>query len=122
MKLRFEVNQAEALRRGVDCPKSIVTVEVDPAKLSQEERNLIADRMSGIDVMCLKWDKAFRECGEPGSDVSWIVRPEGSTKVKDALRVVANLPTFESLMEAIVADEKELETVEVVPADREPSF
>src|ERR1043165_1346625 len=47
MKIRFAVDQAEAFRRGVDCPKSIVTVEVDPKTLSQEERDLIADRLEG---------------------------------------------------------------------------
>ena len=53
MKLRFAVNQAEALRRGINAPKSIVTVDVDPATLSEEERNLLADRMDGIDVCAL---------------------------------------------------------------------
>jgi len=30
MQLRFRVNQAEALRQGVNAPRSVVTVEVDP--------------------------------------------------------------------------------------------
>jgi len=50
MKLRFEVDQAACLRKGIDCPKSIVTIEINPAKLSEEDRNLIADRMNGIDI------------------------------------------------------------------------
>ena len=50
MKLRFVVDQAAAFRRGEDCPKSIVTIEVDPADLDQEARDLIADRLRGIDV------------------------------------------------------------------------
>ena len=84
MKLRFEVDQAEAFRRGIDVPKSIVTVEANPADLSQEHRDLIADRLDGIDVRQLVGSR------------------DGNGKLP---RIMAELPTFESLMEAIVADE-----------------
>lgn len=50
MKLRFKVDQAEALRQGIDAPTSVVTIEIDPKTLTHEERNLLADRMDGIDV------------------------------------------------------------------------
>jgi len=50
VKLRFEVDQAACLRAGIDCPKSIITVEINPAKLPQKERDVIADRLEGIDV------------------------------------------------------------------------
>lgn len=76
MKLRFQVDQAESLRRGIDCPKSIVTIEVDPSKLTQIDRDLIADNLNGIDV-CVR-------CGE-----------------KDGSRVLAKTPSYESLIEAL---------------------
>jgi hypothetical protein len=84
MKLRFEVNQAECLRRGIDCPKSIVTVEVNPAELSQEIRDLLAVRMrGGIDV-CRR-------------DSSIFIAPQD--------RLVADAPTFDALVEAVRKDE-----------------
>ena len=91
MKLRFDVDQAEALRRGIDCPKSIVTIEVNPAELSQEERNLIADRMDGIDVCVL---------GDSGQQM------RSMSKLGYPRRIVAELPTFEALMDAIRENEK----------------
>lgn len=51
MKLRFEVDQAACFRRGVNCPKSIVDIEVDPASLDQATRDLIADRLWGIRIV-----------------------------------------------------------------------
>lgn len=53
MKLRFEIDQAYFFRKGIDAPKSIVTIEVNPAELPQNERDLIADRLVGIDVFKL---------------------------------------------------------------------
>jgi len=93
MKLRFEVNQAEAFRLGIDVPKSIVTIEVNPAEISQEQRNLIADRLDGIDV-----------CQLAGV-------LDGISRDKDGkpFRIMAKLPTFESLMEAIAEDEQDAE-------------
>ena len=87
MKLRFDVDQAEAFRQGVDVPKSIVTVEVNPADLPQEERTLIADRLVGIDVCERKMKDAALSMG--------------------AVRLKATLPTFEALMVAVRADERE---------------
>ena len=84
MILRFEVNQAEAFRRGVDVPKSTNHLEVNPADLTQEDRNLIADRLKGIDVMELA--------------------PDGQQY--GGSKIVANLPTYEALMEAIRDNQK----------------
>lgn len=85
MKLRFEVDQAECFRAGIDCPKSIITIEVDPKAISQEERDLIADRLIGIDV-----------CRLP--------RTDDDTKH----RVIAKTPTWEGLMDAIRENQKEV--------------
>lgn len=96
MKLRFEVDQAEAFRQGIDVPKSIVTIEVNPAELSQEQRNLIADRLDGIDVCQLARVLDGVLDGKPLRD-------------RKLFRIMAKLPTFESLMEAVTKDEQDTE-------------
>jgi hypothetical protein len=90
MKLRFKLDQAEALRQGVDAPTSVVTIEIDPKKLSQEDRNLLADRMDGIDVRQRLWSYACKE--------SYV-----STD-----HITANLATFEALMTAVHANEQKV--------------
>jgi hypothetical protein len=88
MTLRFEVNQAEAFRRGVDVPKSTVHLEVDPSALSQQDRDLIADRLNGIDVceLCVNYENVITK--NAFSD---------GTKA----RIVSTLPTYDALIEAI---------------------
>lgn len=97
MKLRFAVNQAESFRRGVDAPKSTATVDVDPATLSQEERDLIADRMEGIDVCRLTSKNPPQKDAFLGGGFGL---------------VEAFLPTFEALMEAIRANEEAVQANE----------
>jgi hypothetical protein len=87
MKLRFKVNQGEALRQGVDAPTSIVTIQVNPKQLTQEERNLLADRMEGIDVRELSMNHFTQQVGITIDHIT------------------ANLPTFEALMTAIRTNE-----------------
>jgi len=94
MKLRFEVDQAECFRRGIDCPKSIVDLEVSPAEIPQEDRNLIADRLSGIEVK--KYPvKEYKGYG----------------------LILANEPTFEALIEAIKVTEREM-TENSIPKEK----
>jgi hypothetical protein len=96
MKLRFEVDQAEAFRQGIDVPKSIVTIEVNPAEISQEQRNLIADRLDGIDV-----------CQHAGVLDDLLDGKPKRDRDGKPFRIMAKLPTFESLMEAVTEDEKD---------------
>ncbi len=96
MKLRFKVNQAECLKRGIDAPKSIVTIEVNPAELSQQHRDLIADRMDGIDVAEL-WDSN-------GEVAKLQIAATGKVSL-----IEANSPDYEGLMEAIQANEAEVQ-------------
>lgn len=91
MKLRFEVDQAEAFRRGVNCPKKLVTVEVDPADLSQSLREKIAARMVGADVYCARVDSDL-------VSLTILIRP-----ARD--RLLASLPTWEGFLEALREDE-----------------
>jgi hypothetical protein len=94
MKLRFAVNQAEAFRRGVDTPHSTVVIDVDPAKLDQDQRNLIADRLLGIDVHHLRLR---------------VEEGEYSVERDPDYVIEAILPTFDSLLEAVRVDHKVLE-------------
>ena len=87
MKLRFKVNQGEALRQGVDAPTSVVTIEVNPKQLTQEERNILADRMDGIDVR-QRGLNYFSHDVEIKTD-----------------HITANLATLEALMAAVRANE-----------------
>ena len=97
MVLRFEVNQSEAFRRGVDVEKSTNHLQVDPSTLSQDDRNLIADRLDGIDVLQLevKYDGA-------------VVQSSSYADI-ERRRIKAKLPTYEALMEAIRENQMEIE-------------
>jgi hypothetical protein len=45
MKILCKVNQAAYFRRGIDTQSTEFEIEVDPAKLTQEERDFVADRL-----------------------------------------------------------------------------
>ena len=98
MKLRFEVDQASCLRKGIDCPNSIITVEVDPAKMPQKERDLIADRLEGIDV-CALWS--------PGSlgEIKKTMSSDGKP-----YRIKAKTPDYSGLMEVVLENQASVET------------
>jgi hypothetical protein len=90
MKLRFDVDQAACARAGVgDCEPTAV-IEVNAAQIKVEVRNLIADRLIGNDV-CQLWNSE-----------------KGTSKSVDArgnpVRLVADAPTFEALMKAVLKD------------------
>jgi hypothetical protein len=96
MKLRFNINQAEAFRRGIDHSSSTAIIEVDPSKLTQESRDLIADRLDGIDVCELRITDAGKRVP------SW----NGFEEAPNRLR--AALPTYDALLEAVIADEAKI--------------
>ena len=56
--VEVEVDQAECLRRGIERPKSIGTIQITSSKMSQAHRDLVADRLDGIDVCELTVKKA----------------------------------------------------------------
>jgi hypothetical protein len=98
MILRFEVDQAEAFRRGVDVPKSTCHINVNPGDVPQAERDLIADRLKGIDVCKLSIGVENK-----------IVKTESRYEEDVCHRIVAKLPTYEALMEAIKQNQAEVE-------------
>jgi hypothetical protein len=89
MVLRFEVDQAEAFRQGINVPKSTNHIDVDPSTLPQEERELVADRLKGIDVCQLVLDGGR------------VVRRRPAYEEDVRHRIEAKAPTYEALMEAI---------------------
>jgi hypothetical protein len=101
MQLRFSVNQAEAFRQGIDCPKSIVHVEVDPATLDETTRRLIADRMKGIDVYQLEY--------RDGGTAIKLDHEPVTLSLSVLVRIEAKAPTFEAMMEAVKENERELQ-------------
>lgn len=103
MNLRFCVNQAEALRRGIDAPDAIVTVEVNPEELSAEQRTLLADRLWGIDV-CQLWNSEQGTTKQLGVDG----RP---------ILVEATAPTFEGLMDAVNRDQERVDRRQAARGD-----
>jgi len=106
MTLRFEVNQAEAFRRGVNVQKSTNHIDVDPASITQEERNLIADRLHGIDVCEL--DDLGEKLFTTGNEWERVYKPFGGVFVHPK-RIVSALPTFEALMEAVRENEMQVD-------------
>ncbi len=98
MVLRFEVNQAEAFRRGINVPKSTCHLDVDPGKLTQEERDLIADRLIGIDVAELYVDTTAE-----------VRQRLPETLDPNNFRIMALLPTYEALMDAIRANQSDID-------------
>lgn len=105
MKLRFAVDQAEAFRQGIDAPNSTVTVDVNPAKVPKDIRELVAERMDGIEVRKLALDcKSYIMKG--GESVS--IGLTGKKRLGSAL-LKAKLPTFEALVEAVKENEAEME-------------
>lgn len=104
MKLRFKVNQAECLKRGIDAPKSIVTVEVNPKELPQKDRDLIAKHMDGIDVCKL---------GSDGKPLLY-PHPELDKFVPDY--IMADGLTIEDLLRAIKTESQSDDPVQRVRA------
>lgn len=100
MKLRFEIDQADCFRRGIDAPKSIVTVDVDPAKLPVEDRNLIADRLVGIDVCQTKISVQILNSKDGAADYKDLAT------VDDGNRIMASGPTYEALILAVRKDDE----------------
>jgi hypothetical protein len=91
VKLRFDVDQAACFRAGIDHATTTAVVDIDSSKLPCTERDLIADRLHGIDV-CKLWNSNT-----------------GTAKMFTAerfpVRIEAKAPTYEALLIAIRENE-----------------
>jgi hypothetical protein len=92
MKLRFDIDVRNLIRQGVDAPKTPVTIEVNPAVLSPEDRDLIASSLgeNSIDLY-----RHFR------ADDGYPTLRDGKGKLR---RIFASKPTLESVLEALRED------------------
>lgn len=93
MKLRFEVDQADSFRRGIDRSKSIVSIDVNPADLPEEARSLIADHLVGIDVLQFFYHNGEVIKGHPIRELAYTSR--------EPKHIVAKAVNIEALIEAI---------------------
>jgi len=91
MHLYIGLNQGENLRRGKECGSSTTNIEVDPTKLPEEDRNLLADRMKPgeIAVYSLSLD-------------------ENGNKIRTDELIYAHGPDYEGLMDAVRQNEREV--------------
>src|SRR5688572_100787 len=104
MKLRFEVDQAEALRRGIEVRKPLVTIHVSISRLTPEQRQLIEDRLDGIDVLQLHYDAKTHKAQK----TYYLDSSRAGLPRQEPVRIQADLPTFQALMEAIEANQAEV--------------
>lgn len=102
LKVRFDVNQAEAYRLGFECSKPTVTLTVSVLLLSAIHRAFLADRLVGVDVC----EAILRGDGSRAPAVVWQAKMFGNSKVKPwPCRLVASLPTLNALLQALEDDE-----------------
>jgi hypothetical protein len=104
MKLRFEINQVDSFRQGIDRPKSIVSIDINPADISEEMRSLIANHLVGIDVLQFFYHNGEIIKGYPIKELSYTSR--------DPKRIIAKAANLESLIESIKANDNFIERIE----------
>jgi hypothetical protein len=97
MKLRFEVDQAESFRRGINRPKAIVSIDVNPAEIPDGVRSLIANHLVGIDAL-----QFFYHNGEV---LKGYRRKELSYTSREPERIVAKAANMDALLQAIKAND-----------------
>ena len=113
MTLKFRVDQAEAFRRGIDCPEPIVTINVNPSHIPQRHRGLIAARLSWNNDVCRLFptEDGLGTFDAPSDEFCG----EGDWPPQEPLYIIAKLLTYEGLIEAVEANQKELEAKRTAP-------
>ena len=84
MELSFELDRRAAFRQGADSTSTLITLDIDPATLTEEQREMLTSRMA--------FDGAIRQ-----RELSGTLRHYG--------HVIALLPTLDGLLTAITAEE-----------------
>jgi len=115
MKFRFEVIQPEALPVGLQAPPVLVTISVRPSALTPAQTKILAQHVDGIDVLKLHYDPKTRSLQKT---YFW-TGPNAGAWTRKPVRIHASLPTIESLLEAIMANQAEALPAHSVGA-REP--
>jgi len=105
MQILIAIHQAEALRRGIDAPSSTAHVEVDPAVLLPDERELLASILrEGHDAT-----RETIRCGQRIGPLR-VVRPTVED-LRQALREVIDYRTEQERLEVVATVERERETI-----------
>lgn len=102
MKFRFEVIQPEELA-GLQTPPVIATINVRPSALTPAQTTMLAQHVDGIDVLKLHYDPKTRSLQKT---YFW-TGPTAGAWTRKPVRIQASLPTIESLLEAIMANQAE---------------
>jgi hypothetical protein len=104
MKLRFEVDRYTTAHHVHRYGRSVETIEIESSRLSAEEKELLGDRLVGIDVVLLR-------CSERGVErLSSLVAPDLSAPPQMArpVRIVATAPTLDALMTAVRENDRQV--------------
>lgn len=109
MLLKFRVDLQASVRRGVDCPiPPVVSLDVDPAKLSQADRNLLAPRLHSSGVVATRREDGgyfFNETRQ-----AWTSELDGS---QNYAPVTAETPRLDDLLAAIRRENEAISTLAV---------
>src|SRR5689334_21765016 len=108
MRIRFEVDQAESFRMGIHARTSVVSIDVNPRNLSEAHRNMIADRLDGIDVVKLDYKN---------SQIVKLYDGDGGP-----VRIKAKVPTWEAFMDAVAANAASIQNRKEIAKADEPGF
>ena len=118
MELRFRIDRNECFRRGIDTTDNHITLDIDPAKLTERQRRLIVDRIENGNYLgrIVALPSSVR-IENKGSFEIWtqVGRPWGSFMVTGGGHLggagLLGVPgiTLEVLLEAIEEDERDLE-------------
>jgi hypothetical protein len=102
MKFRFEVVQPDVSQEGLGS-SGLVTVNVRPSALTPAQINMLAQHVDGIDVLKLHYDPKTRSLQKT---YFW-TGPNAGAWTRKPVRIQASLPTIESLLEAVIANQAE---------------
>ena len=102
MKFRFEVVQPDVSPEGLG-PSDLVTINVRPSALTSAQTKILAQHVDGIDVLKLHYDPKTRSLQKT---YFW-TGPNAGAWTRKPVRIQASLPTIESLLEAIMANQAE---------------
>lgn len=112
MKFRFEVGQPDVSPEGLG-PSGLVTINIRPSELTTAQINMLAQHVDGMDVLKLHYDPKTRSLQKT---YFW-TGPNAGAWTRKPVRIQASLPTIESLLEAVKANQAE--ALPVHPRERE---